>query len=222
MPSTYLKYAVDEDGDGRRDIWGSVPDALGSTANYLKGLGWESARGWGQEVVLPAGFDLRLASLDTEAEETVKSVTEWRALGVRAAAGRTLPTGDLAAALILPAGIDGPAFLVHGNYRAILKFNRSTLYAISVGYLADRFGGGEKLAAPPRLQDPIPREDIIKLQEGLTALGFLQEAADGVAGGKTRRAVRAFQEANGLPPDGYIDRRLMAAVRAKSGPTAAS
>jgi membrane-bound lytic murein transglycosylase B len=217
MPSAFLKYAVDEDGDGRRNIWTSVPDALASVGNYMKNSGWEPSRGWGREVRLPARFDAGLASLDTDANEAVKSTAQWTALGVRRADGSPLPAADGPSALILPAGIGGPAFLVSGNYRTILKYNRSTFYALAVGYLADRLGGAPALSAQHGSTEPLRREDILALQQGLQSLGLLQGAPDGVAGNATRQAVRAFQRANGLQPDGFIDQNLIAAVRARSG-----
>ncbi len=217
MPSVFLKYAVDQDGDGRRDIWTSVPDALGSVANYLKSLGWDPSRGWGSEVSLPPRFDVSLASLDTDATETVKTVGQWGGLGIRRADGGALADAATPAALILPAGINGPAFLVSGNYRAVLKYNRSTFYAISVGYLADRLSGAGPLVAPHQSSEPLRRDDIISLQQGLSALGLLPGTPDGAAGPATRQAVRMFQKANGLPPDGFIDAALIAAVRARSG-----
>ena len=217
MPTAFLKYAVDQDHDGRRDIWTSVPDALGSVANYLKSLGWDGTRGWGAEVSLPAQFDASLASLDTDAAETVKTMAEWRALGVRRADGGTLAASGDPAALVLPAGIAGPAFLVSGNYRVILKYNRSTFYAVAIGALADRLGGAGPLSAAHQPGEPLRREDILALQQGLSALGLLPGAPDGVAGTATRQAVRAFQKANHLAPDGYIDLGLIAAVRARSG-----
>jgi membrane-bound lytic murein transglycosylase B len=216
MPSAFLKYAVDEDGDGRRDIWTSVPDALASVANYMKSAGWDSARGWGREVRLPARFDAALASLDTDAAETVKTPAQWSALGVRRADGGALPGTDGPSALVLPAGVAGPAFLVSGNYRTILKYNRSTFYALAVGYLADRLGGAPPLTAQHGSTEPLPREDILALQQGLQSLGLLPGTPDGVAGNATRQAVRAFQKANGLPPDGFIDQNLIAAVKARS------
>jgi membrane-bound lytic murein transglycosylase B len=217
MPSAFLKYGVDQDGDGRKNIWTSVPDALASVANYMQTVGWEGPRGWGGEVRLPARFDAALASLDTDATETVKSAAQWTALGVRRADGSPLPAADGAAALILPAGITGPAFLVSGNYRDILKYNHSTFYAVAVGYLADRLGGAPPLMAQHQPGEPLKRDDILALQQGLQSLGLLQAAPDGVAGTATRQAVRAFQKANGLPPDGFIDLNLIAAVRARSG-----
>jgi membrane-bound lytic murein transglycosylase B len=217
MPSAFLKYAVDADGDGRKNIWTSVPDALGSVGNYMKTVGWEPRLGWGREVRLPSGFDASLASLDTDATETVRSAGEWSALGIRRADGGALSAADGPAALILPAGIAGPAFLVSGNYRMILKYNRSTFYAIAVGYLADRLGGAPPLSAQPQPGEPLKREDILALQQGLASLGLLPGTPDGVAGTATRQAVRAFQKSNGLPPDGFIDLNLIATVRARSG-----
>ncbi len=215
MPSAFLKYAVDQDGDGRKDIWTSVPDALGSVANYLKTLNWDGSRGWGTEVTLPARFDAALASLDGDAAETVKTPAEWSSLGIRRADGAPLTPTDGPAALVLPAGIAGPAFLVQGNYRVILKYNRSMFYAVAVGHLADRLNGAGPLVNPPQPGEPLKREDIIALQQGLSALGLLPGTPDGIAGSATHQAVRAFQKANGLPPDGYIDLALIAAVRAK-------
>jgi len=217
MPSAFLKFAVDGDGDGRKNIWTSVPDALASVGNYMKSSGWEPSRGWGREVRLPARFDAGLASLDTDANEAVKSTAQWTSLGIRRADGSPLPATDGPSALILPAGIGGPAFLVSGNYRTILKYNRSTFYALAVGYLADRLGGAPALTAPHGSTEPLRREDILALQQGLQTLGLLQAAPDGVAGNATRQAVRAFQKANGLAPDGFIDQNLIAAVRARSG-----
>jgi membrane-bound lytic murein transglycosylase B len=217
MPSAFLKYAVDQDGDGRKNIWTSVPDALASVANYMKSVGWDGSHGWGGEVRLPAHFDAALASLDTDATETVKSAPQWSALGVRRADGGALPATDGPAALILPAGIAGPAFLVSGNYRDILKYNHSTFYAIAVGYLADRLGGAPPLTAQHQPGEPLKRDDILALQQGLSSLGLLPGTPDGVAGTATRQAVRTFQKANGLAPDGFIDLTLIAAVRARSG-----
>jgi membrane-bound lytic murein transglycosylase B len=217
MPSAFLKYAVDQDGDGRKNIWTSVPDALGSVANYMKSVGWDASRGWGYEVRLPGHFDAALASLDTDASETVKTAAQWSALGIRRADGTSLPGADGPAALILPAGIAGPAFLVSGNYRMILKYNRSTFYAIAVGYLADRLGGAPPLTAQHQPSEPLKRDDILVLQQGLAARGLLPSTPDGVAGTATRQAVRAFQKANGLAPDGFIDLNLIAAVKARSG-----
>ncbi len=225
MPSTFLKNAVDEDGDGRKDIWGDIPDALGSAANFLKNLGWDSTRTWGREVSLPAGFDAGLASLDGDARETVKPLKEWARLGVMRAGAKpgegALPAQDVDAALVLPGGVKGPAFLVYEDFRVIMKWNRSVSYALAVGLLADRISGAAALAAPGQNDPPLKREDVLQLQADLVALGFLKATPDGVLGPLSKQAARSFQRANGLPPDGYVDRPLMAAVHAKAVPAVA-
>ena len=215
MPSTFLRYAVDGDHNGHADIWQSVPDALASTANYLNKLGWDSKRTWGREVRVPAGFDLRNISLDVDAKESVKSLSAWGALGVRRADGGALPNQDVQAALVMPAGAKGPAFLLYDNYRITLRYNRSAFYAIAIGHLADRVSGADGLVAAPRESDPLRREEVVALQEGLMALGFLK-AADGVMGSGTRQGIRAFQLANVLTPDGYADRSVLTAVQNKA------
>ncbi len=133
MPSVYRRYAVDEDRSGSTNLWGSIPDVLGSTANYLAKLGWKNDQTWGRRVRLPAGFDSTLAGLETRLP-----LSRWQALGVRRDDGRNLPRRDLEASLIRPMGEQGPAFLVYDNYRVILHWNRSHLFAIAVGTLADR------------------------------------------------------------------------------------
>ena len=215
MPSTFLRYAVDQDKDGHIDIWGSIPDALGSGANYLKNLGWDGNRTWGREVRIPDDLDMREASLDVDAKENIKPLLEWANFGVRRADGGPLPTLDVLASLVLPAGAKGPAFLVYDNYRATLKWNRSAFYAIVVGYLADRLSGAGKLTSSAQEGAPLRRDDVMALQEGLVTLGFLK-SADGVMGSATRQAVRKFQLANGLMPDGYVDRTVIAAVRSRA------
>lgn len=212
MPSVFLRLAVDQDKDGHKDIWGNVADALGSTANYLVNAGWDTERTWGREVRLPAGFDLRNVSLDVDAKENIKPLAEWAKLGVRRADGGPLPVQDIGASVLLPAGTKGPALLVYDNYRATLRYNRSAFYAIAIGYLADRIGGAGKLVKPAQEDAPLRREEVMALQEGLVAGGYLK-AADGVMGSQTRQAIRAFQLANGLAPDGYADRGVIAAVR---------
>jgi membrane-bound lytic murein transglycosylase B len=148
MPTTYLSHAVDFDGDGRRDLWGSVPDALASTANYLKASGWRLGESWGYEVVLPPGFDYPLADDTTE-----RPVSEWTRLGVHSAGGGTLPNVDSKAVLSLPAGARGPAFLLLVNVRAILRYNNSTAYALAAGHMADRLRGA------PAFVQRWPRDD---------------------------------------------------------------
>ena len=138
MPSSFKAYAVDADGDGRRDIWGTKADVFASAANYLSSVGWRDDQTWGRQVKLPAGFDLSLANL-----KITKRLGEWQKLGVRKVDGTALPTRQLKASLVLPVkGKPEPAYLVYGNYRSILHWNRSTYFALTVGYLADQIGKG--------------------------------------------------------------------------------
>ncbi|MFB9354868.1 lytic murein transglycosylase [Sneathiella chinensis] len=136
MPSSFINFAVDHDGDGRRDIWTTKPDVFASAANYLSRSGWKGDQTWGREVSLPAGFDTSLVSLDVE-----KPMAEWQEIGVRRADGRDLPTRQLMGSLVQPKGGNGQTFLIYNNYRTILKWNRSTYFAMSVGHLADRIAG---------------------------------------------------------------------------------
>ncbi|OAN44020.1 lytic transglycosylase [Paramagnetospirillum marisnigri] len=136
MPSTFLRFSVDWDGDGRKNIWSNRGDALASAANYLAGEGWRGDQTWGRAVRLPAGFDTKLLGVDTR-----KSLEEWNALGVRGADGKPLPARDLTGSVVLAEGTKGPAFLVYDNFRTIMKWNRSTFFALTVGHLADRIGG---------------------------------------------------------------------------------
>jgi len=137
MPTTFLNYAVDFDGDGKRDIWSETADVLGSIANYLSQLGWRGNEGWGRPVTVPAGFDTRLTGLDSR-----RTAADWGRLGVRAADSSPLPGLEVEASLVMPDGPTGPAMLVYDNFRAIMKWNKSTFFAASVGLLADGFGAG--------------------------------------------------------------------------------
>ena len=213
MPTSFMAHAADFDGDGRRDIWNSAPDALASTANYLKAAGWTPGDAFGVEVVLPAGFDL-----DLTAPGVAKSTAEWRALGLTAPSGRDWPSLG-STSLILPAGVRGPAFLVGQNFRAILKYNNATAYALAVGHLADRLAGRQAIAgAWPTDDPPLGKPERLELQRRLTALGFDAGPADGVMGSATRAAIRAWQKKQGLDADGWAGERLLGQVRKTSGP----
>lgn len=217
MPSTFARYAVDEDGDGRKDIWGTLPDVFGSAANYLGKLGWDNQYTWGREVRLPDQIDLDLADLRVK-----KPLAEWNALGIRRMDKRALPSADIEASLILPAGHKGPAFLVYNNFEAILSWNRSLLYAVSVGHLADRLVGLGPLQSMRHAERPLSRDQVTTLQERLNALGHDAGEPDGQVGPRTRAAVKSFQKTQGLPADGYPDGTVFDALMKRDSPATAT
>ena len=204
LPSAFLSFAVDADGDGKRDIWGSMADVTASTANFLARSGWQPGQAWGVEVKLPDGFDAGRAE-DAQRQTSA----QWAAEGVQAFDGTPLP--DIAdAALLLPAGARGPAFLVGPNYRVILKYNNSMSYALAVSLLAQRIAGGPGVqAAWPKDLAPLSRDQVKALQAALGARGFDAGAADGQAGPATARALRAWQRTQGLPADGFPTQDLL-------------
>lgn len=209
MPSVYQREAVDFDGDGRRDIWTSVPDALASTAHYLITHGWKPGESWGAEAALPENFDAALAD-----ETTVRTIAAWRALGVKPARDRAMPD-EAEATLILPAGIRGPAFLLQPNFAVILRYNTALAYALTVALLSDRLSGDPGLVHDwPRGDRPLTADERRDLQTRLTERGFATGGVDGKIGPKTRAALRAFQGSIGLPADGYADATLLDRVRA--------
>ncbi len=213
MPTTYLAHAADFDGDGRRDIWGSVGDALASTANYLKVSGWQAGEPWGLEVVLPVDFDFALTR-----PGTTKALGAWSALGVTAPFGRPLPVSAQSFALVLPAGARGPVFLVSANFKAILRYNASNAYALAVGHIADRIGGGAALAGVWPLDDPpLGRAGRQELQRLLSGQGYDTGSADGILGNSSRAAIRGMQQKLGLPEDGYAGERLLVRMRETGG-----
>lgn len=213
MPSTFTGYATDGDGDGKIDIWGSLPDVFHSAAHYLASVGWKGDETWGREVKLPPGFDLDLTQLTIK-----KHISEWQALGVRRANGADLPQADIEGSVILPAGAKGPAFLVYQNFRSTLVWNRSILYAAAVGYLADRFvDRGHLVATQPPGDKPLSRADVITLQTNLSRLGFDVGEPDGVAGSMTRKGLRAYQRSRGLPPDGHPSSEMVEILAADQG-----
>jgi len=212
LPTSFIAYAVDDDGDGRRDIWGSIPDVMASTANYLKDNGWQRGSPWGREVVLPSGFDYGLAQPDTR-----RSTAAWQAQGVRAADTRGLPQFD-SAAIIAPAGAHGPAFMVGPNFRVILRYNNATSYALAVGLLSDQLAGAPGVQGDwPRTLASLSHADIRELQRHLNALGHGSGTPDGIVGPNTRSGIRAFQRANGMTADGYPTYALLRQVRAAAG-----
>ena len=201
IPTTYNAHAVDFTGDGKRNIWGSIPDALASTANYLKVSKWRPGETWGYEVVLPKRFNYALTG-----RKRIKTLEQWQGLGVRRAKGKDFPRPGDRAAIILPAGAKGPAFAVINNFRSILRYNNATAYGLAVGHLADRIrdpGAGGFARPWPVKYLPLARTERFELQRLLAARGLLRGEVDGVLGSRTRAAVRAYQKANGMAVDGY-------------------
>lgn len=209
IPTSYLAQAVDFDGDGRRDVWSDDPtDALASAANYLRDAGWQAGRPWGLEVRLPQGFDYASADQDNR-----QSVGTWAARGVTRIDGSPLPDHG-PAAIIAPAGARGPAFAVYRNFQVIKRYNNATSYAIGVGHLGDRIAGGGPIRAEwPRSERALSRSEKIELQERLTARGYDTQGTDGVIGPDTIRAIRGYQSAQGLTPDGYAGAALLQQLR---------
>ncbi len=215
MPSTYARIAVDGDGDGRRDLVASIPDALASTANYLKQSGWRTGQPWGVEVRIPAGFNAALAGRTKR-----KPLAGWRALGITLADGKPLQVPAIAddnnAALLLPAGATGPALLVFRNYDAIYSYNAAESYALAIATLADQLRGGRGLSAAWPTDDPgIGRDERRELQTLLLARGYDIGSADGMVGTATRRAIQAEQQRLGWKnADGRAGTRILQALRA--------
>jgi len=208
MPTTFNQHAVDFDGDGRRDLWTSTPDALASAAHYLQASGWENGQPWGFEVNLPQGFDYALAD-----PEVRRSLAQWRILGINPVTAVDANEQSLAT-LFLPAGHRGPAFLLLNNFRSILKYNNSTSYALAIGLLSDALDGNPGVqAAWPRNDRQLGRSERIELQELLSSKGYEPGPADGIIGANTRKAVRAFQQSLGLPADGYPSHELLQQLR---------
>lgn len=205
MPSSFLKYAVDGDGDGRRDIWGDVPDALASIASFLRGQGWTPGLPWGFEVRLPPGFDLGGAGRAPFAD--------WAGRGVARADGAALPS-EGEGILYFPAGASGPAFLVTTNFSVIKTYNSSDSYVLAVGTLSARMAGGPPVAAPWPTAAPIGRDDRIALQARLAALGYRVDDRTGRISLTLRDAIRAAQRQNGLVPDGNPTASLLKALEA--------
>ncbi|MBV7430167.1 lytic murein transglycosylase [Acidovorax sp. sif1233] len=209
LPSVFLAYAVDADGDGHRDIWGSIPDVVASTAHFLSRSGWQSGEPWGAEVQLPAAFD------HARADPAVRQTSaQWEAEGVRTPGGQPLPPLG-AASIATPAGARGPAFLVGANFRAILRYNNSVNYALAVALLSRQIGGGGPIAAPwPRDLEPLSRTQLQALQEALNRKGFAAGTPDGVMGPATRAGLRAFQRSTGSVADGYPTLEMLQRLQA--------
>jgi len=199
IPVTYNHYAVDFTGDGKRDIWNSVSDALASTANYLKRSGWQTGKTWGYEVQLPANYNYYRSGRGIK-----KTIREWRRLGIRRVNGRDFPRPDDVAELLLPAGANGPAFLALKNFRVLMRYNVSVSYVLAVGHLGDRLLGYGSFIRPwPKSDRKLKYVEQKELQRLLARKGYKIGKIDGKIGGATKKAIRGFQRNNGLPADGY-------------------
>ena len=212
MPTSFHNYAQDFDGDGRRNIWSDDPtDALASAAHYLRQEGWTPGQPWGMEVKLPDGFDWMLVD-----RHAPRPAGFWTDAGVRTWNGSLLPDHG-PAALFAPAGVGGPVFVTWPNFSVIKRYNNSDSYALAIGLLGDRiFGGPGVQAAWPRGVLPLTRADRREVQQRLTALGYDTQGTDGLIGPNSEAAIRRYQQANGLVPDGYASDRLLARLRAGS------
>ncbi len=210
MPTSFKRFAVDFDGDGRRDVVDSVPDLIASTANNLKLDGWRPGQTWGYEVVLPAGFDYLLAD-----GARAMTVREWERLGVVRAGGRPFARPADRATLMVPAGARGPAFLMLDNFRAIMKYNPAEAYAMAIGHLADRLRGERPFVQPwPRDEPVLASAERYDLQRLLVSRGFdIGGEPNGRIGTKTRAALRRFQVSIGLVPDGFASAAVLNRLR---------
>jgi lytic murein transglycosylase len=208
MPTTFQRFALDFDRDGRRDVVRSIPDVVASTAHNLKRDGWAAGQTWGYEVVLPDGFDYLLADRSRE-----WTLAEWAKRGLRRANGQRFPHPGARAYLMVPAGARGPAFLMLNNFRTIMKYNPAEAYALAIGHLADRLrGGGPFVQSWPREERALSREERFELQQRLAARGFDVEA-DGILGSRSRAAIRDFQARAGLTPDGFASTQVLNRLR---------
>jgi lytic murein transglycosylase len=209
IPTSYLAYAVDFRGDGRRDIWNNDPtDALASTANYFNRSGWTKGQPWGVEVRLPASFNTGQTG-----RGTTRSPSDWAAQGVRDMNGRAVPDYG-AASILIPAGAGGPAFMIFRNFTVITRYNNAESYVIGIGHLSDRLAGGPPIQAsfgPDR--NGMTIADRQEMQRRLTAAGFDTGGADGVIGKKTEAAIGAFQASRGMAVTGQPSMDLLLALR---------
>src|SRR5665213_1828975 len=211
MPTAFKRYAVDFDRDGRRDVVDSMPDLIASTANNLKMVGWRSGETWGYEVVIPANFDFRLA--DHRREMTI---ADWQRQGIVRPGGKPFPHPNSSAFLLVPAGVQGPGFLMLPNFRVIMRYNPAEAYALAIGNLSDRLRGGGTFAQGwPRSERVLTREERLELQQLLERRGFDVGEPDGRLGAKTRAALRDFQARIGRVPDGFASASLLQRLRSR-------
>jgi peptidoglycan lytic transglycosylase B len=209
MPTSFLRYAVDFDHDGRRDVVDSIPDMLASTANNLRRDGWVPGQSWGYEVIVPQRFDYLLSGLSRRMR-----IRQWERLGIRRANGAAFPRASEEASVLLPAGARGPAFLVLPNFRVIMKYNPAEAYALAIGQLADRLrGGGPLVQSWPRDERVLTLSERFELQQLLDQRGFRGGEPDGMIGPQTRSAIRNFQASIGELPDGFASSQVLDRLR---------
>ncbi|SCB38631.1 lytic murein transglycosylase [Rhizobium hainanense] len=211
MPTNYLKYAVDFDGDGHRNIWTSVPDTLASIANYMVQKGWQRGRGWGYEVTIPQNV-----SCAQEGPDLAKPISQWASLGIKRLSGKTFPADEMRASgmMLVPAGRDGPEFIVTPNFYVIKEYNNSDLYGLYIGNLADRIASGSG-AFDEKWGDvgKMLRSDVANMQKVLEHKGYDVGGTDGLPGYKTRRSIGQWQEKGGMKPTCYPDSSMLGVLK---------
>jgi lytic murein transglycosylase len=211
MPTAFKRFAVDFDRDGRRDVVDSVPDIIASTANNLKKDGWVSGQSWGYEVVVPATFNFLLAE-----HERTMTIREWERYGLTRPDGKPFPRPDDHAFLLVPAGVQGPGFLMLANFRVIMKYNPAEAYALAIGHLADRLRGGTAFRQDwPRYERVLSRSERLELQQLLVRQGYDVGEPDGHLGARTRAAIRDFQSKIGQVPDGFASAVVLDRLRTR-------
>ena len=211
LPSSFLRHAVDMDGDGHADIWNSVPDTLGSIANYLVHHGWRKGRDWGFEVVVPPGVSCAL-----EGPDRGQPIAKWADMGIVRANGKPFPAHEAKAEgyLLMPAGRNGPAFIVTPNFYVLKDYNMSDLYALFIGHAGDRIAYGDRgFAGRWGAVDKLYRSDIAALQRALEEKGYDVGGTDGLPGFKTRRSIGDWQAKNGSPATCFPDAGLVRALK---------
>jgi lytic murein transglycosylase len=211
MPTSFKRFAVDFDGDGRRDVVDNPADLIASTANNLKKDGWQSGQTWGYEVAVPKGFNYMLA-------DRGKSMTlaQWQHLGVTRPGGKAFPHPGEKAYLLAPAGAEGPGFLMLQNFRVIMKYNPAEAYALAIGHFADRLRGGQPFVQPwPRQERVLSRAERLELQQLLAQRGFYRGTPDGQIGSMTREALRGFQASIGTAADGFASSDVLDRLRGR-------
>ena len=211
MPTAFKRYAVDGDGDGRRDVVDDPADLIASTANNLKKDGWQTGQTWGYEIVVPPNFNYMLAD-----RARAMTIAQWEHLGLKRASGQPFPQPSDKAYLLAPAGAEGPGFLMLQNFRVIMKYNPAEAYALAIGHFADRLRGGAPFVQPwPRQERELSRAERLELQQLLAQRGFYRGTPDGQFGGETRNALRSFQASIGAPADGFASSEVLERLRGR-------